>query len=62
MGDLTIDLATYDARLLGPQPFQSTDHDLLEWLQPHQLGQVDWADPDVPAAAVLAARHTNQAS
>lgn len=57
VGELAIDLATYDARLLGPRPVQSTDHDALDWLPPDQLGQVDWADPDLPAVAVLLSRH-----
>ncbi|GAA2035941.1 (deoxy)nucleoside triphosphate pyrophosphohydrolase [Agromyces tropicus] len=60
VGDLAIDLATYEARLIGARPVQSTDHDLLDWLRPDQLGQVAWADPDLPAVAVLRARYANE--
>ena len=49
----TIRLVCLRARLDGPPPSSSTDHDRLEWLQPAELAQLDWAEPDLPAVRLL---------
>ena len=56
VGSLIIDLATYEARLIGPRPHQSTDHDQLGWFAIEELAGLDWAEPDLPAVAALKAR------
>lgn len=56
VGSLIIDLATYDARLVGPRPHQSTDHDQLGWFAVEDLASLEWAEPDLPAVAALMAR------
>jgi 8-oxo-dGTP diphosphatase len=56
VGDMIIDLATYDATLTGPRPEASADHDQLAWLSPGQLRHLDWATPDLPAVAALVER------
>lgn len=58
VGDLTIDLATYDARLVEDAPTQSTDHDVLGWFPMEELQSLDWADPDLPAVAVILSRYS----
>ena len=58
VGDLVIDLATYDATLLGPRPGTSTDHDKLAWLRVDELANLGWAAPDLPAVSVLIERFT----
>ena len=55
-GDLLIDLACYGATLRGDLPHTSTDHDELRWLLPEELGDLDWAAPDIPAVQVLTRR------
>lgn len=47
-GGVIIDLACYEARLLGPEPTSSTDHDELRWVGPDELEELDWAPGDVP--------------
>ena len=49
-----VDLACYAARLAGPPPVGSTDHDALRWLRPDELAGLDWADADRPVVALLA--------
>ena len=58
VGEQAVDLACYDAVLDGPLPTQSTDHDELRWLLPHELGSLDWAEPDLPAVQLLESRAT----
>ncbi|WP_395245528.1 (deoxy)nucleoside triphosphate pyrophosphohydrolase [Agromyces sp. MMS24-K17] len=55
VGELIIDLAAYEARLLNNRPIRSTDHDLLEWLSLGDLEGLDWASPDVPVVEALVA-------
>lgn len=52
-GGRAIDLACYDCRLDGDAPTSSTDHDELRWMPVQRLGELDWADADVAAVAVL---------
>lgn len=47
-GERPLDLDCYWARLDGPEPSASTDHDRLAWLDLAQLLELDWCDPDVP--------------
>jgi 8-oxo-dGTP diphosphatase len=56
VGDITIDLATYEARLLGHRPTRSTDHDQLGWYALEELVNLEWAAPDLPAVAALVNR------
>ncbi|MGR2752826.1 (deoxy)nucleoside triphosphate pyrophosphohydrolase [Agromyces arachidis] len=60
VGDLVIDLATYDATLLGPRPEGSTDHDKLAWLRIDELADLGWAAPDLPAVSALVERSDRQ--
>lgn len=48
-----VDLACYAATLAGPRPTASTDHDALRWIEPAQLGELDWAAADAAVVAVL---------
>ncbi|MGV2900516.1 (deoxy)nucleoside triphosphate pyrophosphohydrolase [Microbacterium sp. AGC62] len=54
VGDNVIRLTCMRARVLGPAPTQSSDHDSLRWLPPSELAALDWAAPDLPAVAELA--------
>lgn len=56
VGDIIIDLATYDVKLLGRRPDQSTDHDQLGWFALDELASLDWAAPDLPAVEALVNR------
>lgn len=58
VGDVVIDLATYEAKLLGGRPDRSTDHDRLGWFTIDELPILEWATPDLPAVAALMARST----
>lgn len=50
-GVLRVWLATLEA---GETPVPLEQHDLLQWLAPHELDSVPWLDPDVdPARAAL---------
>lgn len=53
VGPVVIDLSCYRAELNGELPHASTDHDELRWLLPRELGELDWAEPDVPAVRLL---------
>ena len=53
MGEITIDLASYRAAVVGPNPTASTDHDELRWIAIHDLGELDWATPDLPTVNTL---------
>lgn len=55
VGDTTIRLICLHAQLLGAPPTQSIDHDELRWVRPRDLSDLDWAAPDLPAVAELAA-------
>ena len=48
-----IDLACYDCRLDGDVLISSTDHDELRWMPVQRLSELDWAEADVAAVAVL---------
>lgn len=37
-----------------PEPSPLEDHDLLEWVEPHRLLDLDWLPADVPIVADLA--------
>jgi 8-oxo-dGTP diphosphatase len=50
-----IDLECILGTLTGSRPTRSTDHDLIKWVSPAELGTFDWCAPDVPAVAQLQA-------
>jgi 8-oxo-dGTP diphosphatase len=52
-GAVHVDLSSCAARLMGAAPTSSTDHDVLRWMQPDQLGELTWAKPDLPVIALL---------
>jgi 8-oxo-dGTP diphosphatase len=52
-GGRAIDLACFDCRLDGDAPVASTDHDELRWMHVGRLGELDWAEADLAAVAVL---------
>lgn len=52
-GGRAIDLACFDCRLDGDAPVASTDHDELCWMPVERLGELDWAEADLAAVAVL---------
>jgi 8-oxo-dGTP diphosphatase len=52
-GGRAIDLACFDCRLDGDAPVASTDHDELRWMPVGRLGELDWAEADLAAVAVL---------
>lgn len=60
-GHLTTDvtggirLACLHARLIGAAPVASTDHDVLRWVSRAELGELEWADADLPAVRLLQA-------
>ncbi|MFJ4159594.1 (deoxy)nucleoside triphosphate pyrophosphohydrolase [Microbacterium testaceum] len=58
VGDLVIRLTCLRAELEGPRPTGSTDHDRLAWVAVDDLGQLEWADPDLPAVRLLIASET----
>ena len=47
-GEAMIRLNAYWARLGADDVAVSTDHDLMEWFAPTDLGTVTWAPADVP--------------
>lgn len=55
VGDNVIRLICLRARLLGDPPTVSLDHDELRWVSRGDLQGLDWAAPDLPAVATLAA-------
>jgi len=55
VGESTIRLICLHARLLGEPPTQSLDHDELRWVRRSDLPGLDWAAPDLPSVAELAA-------
>jgi 8-oxo-dGTP diphosphatase len=50
-----IRLTCLRATLTGPRPDASTGHDRLAWVRPAELPALDWAAPDLPMVAQLAA-------
>lgn len=55
VGELVIDLACYEVTFHGAPPTHSTDHDDLRWVTREQLGELDWATPDLPMVRRLTA-------
>lgn len=53
-----IRLICLHARLDGPAPVASTDHDELRWVAASDLASLHWAEPDWPAVHLLVARET----
>ncbi len=53
VGDRIISLSCYLVELAGPEPTGSTDHDRLEWIRRGELAGRLWAEPDLPAVALL---------
>jgi 8-oxo-dGTP diphosphatase len=51
-----IELACYYCRFVGPVPTKSTDHDELRWVAPARLAELEWAEADRPAVALLTAQ------
>lgn len=49
-----IRLSCFLVELVGEEPVESSDHDLLRWLLPSELGEVEWSAPDLPAVRALA--------
>lgn len=60
VGNSTIRLICLRARLLGDPPIQSIDHDELRWVHRSDLPDLDWAAPDLPSVAELAAGAPNR--
>ena len=54
VGDRIIRLTCLEAELTDAVPTASTDHDLMRWVAVDELGALDWAEPDLPAVALLA--------
>jgi 8-oxo-dGTP diphosphatase len=52
-GERELHLDCYWARLPGPAPTASTDHDRLRWCAPEELAALDWAAADLPVLAAL---------
>ncbi|MFD0559297.1 8-oxo-dGTP diphosphatase [Stackebrandtia endophytica] len=48
-----IDLECRWARLNGPAPTRSSDHDRLRWVDRDELSGFDWCTPDLDAVALL---------
>ena len=55
VGETTIRLVCLRAELLGEPPLSSTDHDCMVWTALQDLGELDWAAPDLPAVDLLMA-------
>lgn len=53
VGARHIQLSCWWATLQGERPSASTDHDLMEWVQPSRLDELAWATPDLPAVRLL---------
>ncbi len=54
VGQTRIQLESMVCTLVGARPTSSSDHDLLRWLLPGDLNELDWALPDLPAVRKLA--------
>lgn len=53
VGSLPIDLACYRVSFDSGPPRESSDHDVLRWLEVADLPTVTWALPDLPAVDFL---------
>lgn len=53
VGERTIRLICLHAELVGEPPESSTDHDQMVWTALQDLGDLDWAAPDLPAVDLL---------
>lgn len=53
VGKKKIRLICLHAELVGEPPESSTDHDQMVWTAPQDLGDLDWASPDLPAVDLL---------
>lgn len=53
-GERAIRLICMQAKLTGPLPTRSVDHDEMKWLSPAELVDLRWAEPDLPAVSRLA--------
>lgn len=62
VGEVVIDLATYDAALADRRPMKSTDHDELRWFEIEELAELNWAAPDLPAVGALVRRNSDVAA
>jgi 8-oxo-dGTP diphosphatase len=49
-----IRLSCFLVELIGEEPTESSDHDVLRWLARGELDTVTWSEPDVPAIRRLA--------
>ncbi len=55
VGETEIRLACYLVSAANEWPTTSSDHDAIEWLSFENIGDVQWAAPDLPAVAKLRA-------
>lgn len=53
-GRVVVALTTFWCRIISGAP-QLTEHSALRWVAPGELGGLDWAPADVPAAELVAA-------
>ncbi|MGW8482173.1 (deoxy)nucleoside triphosphate pyrophosphohydrolase [Microbacterium sp. NPDC055903] len=53
VGERTIRLICLHAELVGEPSESSTDHDRMVWTALQDLGDLDWAAPDLPAVDLL---------
>lgn len=54
VGGLTIRLEAIICEIGSQDDLESSDHDSFRWLSATTLGEVTWANPDLPAVALLA--------
>lgn len=62
VGEVLIDLATYEAVLVDTRPVKSTDHDELGWYEIEELTSLNWAAPDLPAVSAIVRRRSHTTS
>ena len=55
---LEVILDVYICHLSDGEP-TAEEHDELRWLSPNDLGELDWAEADLPAVAAIQARPTS---
>lgn len=56
VGGTLIQLTCFAAQLAETRPQRSSDHDLLQWMEPRELLSLDWAEPDLPVVRRLASK------